>query len=469
MVVRLRLGNFAETPDDPLGREYVGWFPRMTEQEAWESGRGIYKLGHDRIDRERFAFVTGGGNVCAIAEITGRDEHVGGRAALRGQLLGAGHPLYDAWIGRPDPVANASRNPVAYQRVSEEEQFLSHECYCGCGELATGGDFLPGHDVRAMQDRVRLLFEGSPRRFLDWVDHTLAESGDPDTLAQLGQLYLQRRNEEQTGSRPESERLAAQGEDADAKLDIPARLAEAERWLRLAADTGRSTAMTLLAILLKNRGELADAEALLRRAADAGDTVATVHLGILLLKRGDDGEAEHWLRRAADSGDARAMVALSTVLMIRGVHREAEQWLRRAADTGKPGAMSALGEDLLIRGEHREAEHWLRRAAARGDTRAMLHLGILLNERHGTREAESSLRHNHIQCEQRTRARLVDEWWTHKFDTRAKAESAFAGMFLIQNKQDLRRAADALLQAADDPSRDPFGNGIALVMMRTDR
>lgn len=45
-------------------------------------------------------------------------------------------------------------------------------CGCGCGQ-DTDRDFLPGHDVRAMQARVREHFDGSAARFLDWVDALL--------------------------------------------------------------------------------------------------------------------------------------------------------------------------------------------------------------------------------------------------------------------------------------------------------
>jgi hypothetical protein len=59
----------------------------------------------------------------------------------------------------------------------EEQQFIQRACGCGCGEFSDR-DFLPGHDVRAMQQRVRTYFDGSPLKFLQWVDSQLtAESG----------------------------------------------------------------------------------------------------------------------------------------------------------------------------------------------------------------------------------------------------------------------------------------------------
>ncbi|MBN6034108.1 hypothetical protein [Amycolatopsis sp. 195334CR] len=55
------------------------------------------------------------------------------------------------------------------------QQFIQRACGCGCGEFSDR-DFLPGHDVRAMQQRVRTYFDGSPKKFLRWVDSLLASS-----------------------------------------------------------------------------------------------------------------------------------------------------------------------------------------------------------------------------------------------------------------------------------------------------
>jgi hypothetical protein len=99
----------------------------------------------------------------------------GDRLALEGSVLSSGHPVYDAWIGQPDPVETGSQNPVGYCELPQEKPFLERPCACGCGAV-TERDFLPGHDVRAMQARVREHFGGSPLRFIRWVDDLLASS-----------------------------------------------------------------------------------------------------------------------------------------------------------------------------------------------------------------------------------------------------------------------------------------------------
>lgn len=177
MAVRFKLGYFSPVTDDPLGREHVGYFPRMTEGEAWVSGRGAWKANKERLSREQFALIIGDGRVCAVGEITGVAVH-GDRVAVDGDVLAEGHPVRDAWIGQSDPVMNASNHPVGYCDLPEEAQFRERPCGCGCGEISTR-DFLPGHDVRAFQDRVRRLFAGSALEFIRWVDRMGAEHGLP--------------------------------------------------------------------------------------------------------------------------------------------------------------------------------------------------------------------------------------------------------------------------------------------------
>jgi hypothetical protein len=172
MAVRLRLGKYEPVQADPLGRAFTGYFPRMTEQEAWEAGRGLWRMNTDKVSRERFALVVGEGRVRAVAQVTGIAVH-GDRVELQGHVLPDGHPVREAYLNRLDPVENSSQNPVGYSELPEELRFVLSPCHCGCGQEAHR-DFLPGHDVRAMQARVRQHFGGSPLKFIQWVDAQLA-------------------------------------------------------------------------------------------------------------------------------------------------------------------------------------------------------------------------------------------------------------------------------------------------------
>lgn len=180
MAVRIKLGGYETMTGDPLGRVHVGYFPRITEDEAWQAGRGLWKMSRDKAGRERFAIITGEGITRAIAEITGHTVHEtpgGVRVALEGRLLPAGHPVREAYLGEPDPVVNGSQNPVGYCDLPEETAFRTRACACGCG-ATNDRDFLPGHDVRAIQQRVRDHFGGSPLAFLRFVDARVPGSGE---------------------------------------------------------------------------------------------------------------------------------------------------------------------------------------------------------------------------------------------------------------------------------------------------
>jgi hypothetical protein len=175
MAVRFKLGNYETTRDDLLGRVFTGYFPRMTESEAWDAGRGVWRMSAARAAREKFALIVGEGLVRAVGQVTGFAVH-GDRIELLGHVLGEGHPVRDAYLGKPDPVETGSQNPVGYCDLPEEQQFILNPCHCGCGQ-DTDRDFLPGHDVRAMQARVRQHFGGSPLAFIQWIDAQLASPG----------------------------------------------------------------------------------------------------------------------------------------------------------------------------------------------------------------------------------------------------------------------------------------------------
>lgn len=50
------------------------------------------------------------------------------------------------------------------------------ECACGCGETGER-EFLPGHEIRAIQARIRARFGGSPLRFIQWLDAQVDANG----------------------------------------------------------------------------------------------------------------------------------------------------------------------------------------------------------------------------------------------------------------------------------------------------
>ncbi|WP_395368701.1 hypothetical protein OHU45_02045 [Streptomyces tubercidicus] len=177
MAIRIRLGDYERVTGDALERDAIGYFPRMTEAEALEAGRGMWRLDMRIVSRERFLLITdtGQGLVRAVAEITAVTEHDtdrGLKKALEADPLGPGHPMYDRYINQPDPLANDSRNSIKYGDLPEEAPFRTRDCACGCGESTTH-DFVPGHELRAIQARVREHFGGSALAFITWLDTEL--------------------------------------------------------------------------------------------------------------------------------------------------------------------------------------------------------------------------------------------------------------------------------------------------------
>lgn len=173
MAVRIKLGDYQTITGDHLGRNYIGCFPRMTEDEAWRAGRGVWKMNRTRAAAERFALIVGMGKVLAVAEIEGVTQH-GDRIALEGHPLTAGHPVYDACIGRPDPLANQSQNSITYGDLPGEAAFRIRPCACGCGQEGER-DFAPGHELKAIQARIRDHFGGSALALIQWIDKTHPE------------------------------------------------------------------------------------------------------------------------------------------------------------------------------------------------------------------------------------------------------------------------------------------------------
>jgi hypothetical protein len=110
-VLQIQIGPRKDiAADDELGRPFIGWFPGMTEAEAWEVSRGVWKFKADRALEEHEAqIVNTEGTVLAVARITGISKCEGGRYALEGELL-AGDPR----VGQLTPTPHPSRNPVAY-------------------------------------------------------------------------------------------------------------------------------------------------------------------------------------------------------------------------------------------------------------------------------------------------------------------------------------------------------------------
>ncbi|MFI6030812.1 hypothetical protein [Amycolatopsis magusensis] len=109
-MLQIQLGQGRPAPaDDWLDRSRIGSWPGMTEQDAWEAGRGVWVFNTDRaLKQDEVQIVDLNGTVLAVARITGITK-CGDRYALEGELL-----LGDARVGQPTATPHPSRNSVAY-------------------------------------------------------------------------------------------------------------------------------------------------------------------------------------------------------------------------------------------------------------------------------------------------------------------------------------------------------------------
>lgn len=185
MALVIRITGYKRLAEpDTLDRIEGGHFHGMTEQQAYEAGRGVWTLG-PKADDERFAMIVGGGKgtgtVLAVIEIDGihDDRSLPNKRYFTGSVLAAGHPMRDTYLGQPDPSNSTSQNSVAYARnLPEEQQFLTRSCRCGCGTQVRKA-FAAGHDQRAIHHMIAKHFGGSTVTFLDWIENNPPSEKQP--------------------------------------------------------------------------------------------------------------------------------------------------------------------------------------------------------------------------------------------------------------------------------------------------
>ncbi|MFF7205427.1 hypothetical protein [Streptomyces sp. NPDC008141] len=170
-MIHITLGKLrpVNPKDDQLGRDHVGWDPDMDDAAMFRANRGCWVLG-ERADREQYALLSSQGTVRQAIEIDRLVAVAGGRRAIEGRYLEAGHPVYDAYVGKPQPIEPV-RNPVTYF----ESPHAARSCGCGCGSPVTLGWFLAGHDQKALHDRVARI--GTVHQFIQWFDQTYEPRG----------------------------------------------------------------------------------------------------------------------------------------------------------------------------------------------------------------------------------------------------------------------------------------------------
>lgn len=170
----------AKKPVDPeidgLGRPFVGYETGMTPDEMYEANHGEWAIGARGLE-EQYVLFSFGRSVIQAVEILGFElttvranvpgEHRDDRRTIHGKILTKGHPVFDKYVGKETPVTPA-RNPVRYFIDPEFDGAPGNPCRCGCGETTSAGDFIPGHDQKAIHERIARI--GTVAEFLDFMD-----------------------------------------------------------------------------------------------------------------------------------------------------------------------------------------------------------------------------------------------------------------------------------------------------------
>lgn len=268
---------------------------------------------------------------------------------------------------------------------------------------------IPGIGPLAIETRWQVVESGPGYAVAD-------PDGRPSGMPQAGYAAVIETSVPQTAAAPpeaapepasaaECDRLAAAPDDASAlspgvHSDELQRNADAavEACLQAVAEAPSLPRLRLqLARALAARAEFAEAERWMRSAAEDGSVPAMVRLGIMLCSgcdfapsiRKDDAEAVRWFIRAADQGHYLAMRNLGNAYRAgRGVARDPEQalrWYERAAELGDAPSITNLGviygEGNLVEKDLARAVQLFQHAADLGDTSAMYNLAMM--HRHG--------------------------------------------------------------------------------------
>lgn len=177
-MIHITIGPWKEAdPEDGLHRSHVGYRQGMSEQEMFDANHGEWAIGTKRHDTERFALFSFDGKVVQAIEVHdykrtrkfAKEDRRDDKYTMNGTILKPGHSVYEKYVGGDTPEEiTPGRNPVRYFPDAEFDAATGRPCRCGCGETTTAGEFIPGHDQKAIHERIARI--GTVAAFLDWMD-----------------------------------------------------------------------------------------------------------------------------------------------------------------------------------------------------------------------------------------------------------------------------------------------------------
>jgi hypothetical protein len=163
--LKIRDKSHAVNPaTDPLGRDRLGYADGMGDWAFFDVARGPWVLDERKVASQPYAVVSHDGRIKGVLRIDRlAPSPVPGKVIIIGAVLDDDDPIARRYLSQPAP--DDHKNPVTYFEAPEDLT-----CLCGCGQRVVSGDFLPGHDQRAIHDRTRQI--GTVAEFLYWFDAT---------------------------------------------------------------------------------------------------------------------------------------------------------------------------------------------------------------------------------------------------------------------------------------------------------
>lgn len=149
-----------------------------------------------------------------------------------------------------------------------------------------------------------------------------AEQGDVTAQNKLGVMYV------------------------DGKGNVVKNNVEAEKWFRMAAESGDAAAQTNLAAMEEAKQNHTEAMSWYSKSAKQGYALGQANLAKMYLDKKNYTEAAKWFRKAADQGYADAQIVLGGMYFQgQGVKKDYEvayKWFSTAAAQGNPQAKEAM-------------------------------------------------------------------------------------------------------------------------------
>jgi tetratricopeptide (TPR) repeat protein len=303
---------------------------------------------------------------------TGTDEYESGLGhaltTLAGRLKEAEH--FDAAIAAAQESARIGRQLTSKDRFAHREDLVLFLTNYAAILTASGQPDKALDPAREAAEFAEELFARDNALYMHMRADSLTNLGRIQSV--LGKSRHARRNlttAANLGHAPAMGQLAL--------LPDGVSKADADRWLRKAADLGDVDALHNLGVRHYEQNQLILAHSYFKKAADKGHVGSVINLGVIALDKSQFLKAEEYFCTATASGDAAALYGIGVSLYRRGHKAEAEKWYLRAAAGGDHFAMNTLGTMRHQSGEYAEAGKWYQQALANGNPFAAHNLASL--------------------------------------------------------------------------------------------